>query len=300
MRRFAGYWGSKTGATNLDILYVPTPSTQVSDLEAGKVNLMFPTQAGAASLKGVKGVHVAQVSSAVTVFLDINNLRAPFNNVDVRRAVALAVNRSALATVAYQGAATASGYVPPTYSWSAPVTSLPYSTQNVAEAKALLAAGGYPHGLTTSLIYIPNYDPGTNALVELLASQLGSVGIHVTLNPLPTAAWVQANNTDQNYTLSWNEQSYYSNPLEYVNVPGYRQGPVPPALATLFHSANSSTTTSALYADINAIQKEEASLVYPTITLLALKIDVAYSSNLANVSVGPSLSRNFLASVEVR
>lgn len=301
LKRFGKYWGTKTAAPELRVLYIPTAATQVADLEAHKVDLIFPTAAGALELKKASGIRLKEVSSDVTVFLDINNLAPPFNNVYARRAVAAAVDRSALATVAYEGAAVPSGYVPPSYSWAEPLNKLPYTSLNgnPAEAKALLAKAGYPHGLSTSLIYIPNYDPGTNSLVTLLKAQLGAAGINVTLEPLQTAAWVAANNTNQNYTLSWNEQSYYSNPLEYVNIPGYRKGPVPSALARLFTSTDAASSTSALEAGIRGIEREEASLVYPTITLLALDSYVAYSSSVVGVSVGPSLSRNFLSGVSI-
>jgi len=301
LERFTKYWGKKAASPELRVLYIPTAATQVADLEAHKVDLIFPTAAGALELKKASGVHLQEVSSDVTVFLDINNLAPPFNNVYARRAVAAAVDRASLASVAYEGAAEPSGYVPPSYSWAETLNKLPYTflNGNPGEAKKLLAKAGYPHGLSTTLIYIPNYDPGTNSLVTLLKSQLGAAGINVTLKPLQTAAWVAANNTDQNYTLSWNEQSYYSNPLEYVNVPGYRKGPVPSALARLFTAADAASSTSALESGIRKIEKEEANLVYPTITLLALDSYVAYSNGVSGVHVGPSLSRNFLANVSV-
>lgn len=50
-------------------------------------------------------------------------------------------------------------------------------------------------------------------------------------------------------------------------------------------------------AAIAAIENEEATLVYPTITLLALDTYVGYSKSLSGVSVPSSLSRQFLAAV---
>ena len=127
--------------------------------------------------------------------------------------------------MAYAGAAVPSGYVPPNYSWSTPLKSLPYSQYNPAEAKRLLAAAGYPHGLAITLSYISNYEFGTNSLVAQMASELNAVGLKTTLTPMETASWLDSTNTKQAYQLNWNEQSYYSDPYLYVNVPSRR---VPP------------------------------------------------------------------------
>lgn len=301
MARFDGYWGQKTKAANLELLYVPQSTSQITDLQAGRVDLMQPTAAGVASLAHVHNISVKTVPSDVTVFLEINQARAPFNNVNLRRAVAVALNRAALAQVAYAGAAVPSGYVPPNYSWSTPLKRLPYSQYNPAQAKRLLAAAGYPHGLAITLSYISNYEFGTNSLVAQMASQLSAVGFKTTLKPMETASWLDATNTKQDYQLNWNEQSYYSDPYLYVNVPSRR---VPPPLmapvAALQQKILRSASVAAYQANINALQREEASLVYPTITLLAEKAYVAYRTGISGLNVGPSGSLNWLAGVVKR
>jgi ABC-type transport system substrate-binding protein len=299
VKRFTKYWGPKTGTENLDVLYIPTASTQVTDLQSGKVNLIFPSASGVESLKGDSSVSLNKVASATSVLLDSNSTEGPMKNLDVRRAVALAINREQLAKVAYQGLAVPSGYVVPSYSWAAPLSSLPYWSQNISKAKKLLAEGGYPHGFTTNLIYIPGYDQGTNALVQLLALQLAKIGVTLKLVPLQVAAWVQADNTDYNFTLSWNEESYYSDPGQYVAVEGYVKAPIPAPLKKLFAAEADASSTTQYEADINKIQKEEAYYVYPTTTLIAEYAYVAYSKSLSNVNVGVSLSRNFLAAVKI-
>jgi ABC-type transport system substrate-binding protein len=300
LKRFQKYWGPKTSTSSLHVLYIPTSSTQVTDLQTGKVDMIFPTSTGASSLKGNSGVVLKKVPSAVSVLLDSNSIQGPTKSLDVRRAIALAINRKQLASVAYQGLAVPSGYVVPTYSWAAPLSSLPYWSQNISEAKKLMAKGGYPHGFSTSLIYIPGYDQGTNAVVQLLAQQLSAIGITLKLVPLQAAAWVQADNTDYNFTLSWNEQSYYSDPLQYVAIEGYIKAPIPAPLKKMFTIAADASSTTQYEAEINAIQKEEANLVYPTTTLLAEDAYVAYSKNVSNVNIGLSMSRSFLAAVKIK
>ena len=277
MTRYNDYWGPKTKTANLEVLYVPESTSQITDLEAGKIDIMEPSPAGFASLSGQHSIVRQAVPSDVTVFLEINETTTPFNNIDVRRALAVALDRSALAKIAYSGAAVPSGYVPPNYAWSTPVNDLPYSQYNPTEAKHLLALAGYPKGVSITLKYITNYDFGTNSLVAQMQSELNAVGITTTLVPMDVASWLAITNVKQEYQLNWNEQSYYSDPDFYTVVPSRRvPPPVMPQIVALQNKAQAATSVMAYEADINAVQKEEAYLVYPTITLLAEKAYVAY------------------------
>jgi hypothetical protein len=134
-----------------------------------------------------------------------------------------------------------------------------------------------------------------------LDSQLDAAGFQVTLDPLQVAAWLAETNTNADFTLSWNEQTYYSDPYLYVGVPDYRHGPgkgnIPSALQALTASALRANSVAAYEAGIVKVEQWEASNVYPTITLLALNQYVAYRAQLTGVSVPGSGSRDFLASV---
>lgn len=299
LARFNQYWGPKTKTANLEVLYVPESTSQITDLQAGTADIIEPTPAGVASLTHAANITVQTVPSDVTVFLEINEARPPFNNLDLRRAVSVALDRASLASIAYSGAAVPSGYVPPTYGWATPVNDLPYSQYNPAEAKHLIALAGYPHGnVPITLSYISDYDFGTNSLVAQMQSELNAVGFTATLVPMEVAAWLDETNTKQDYQLNWNEQSYYPDPYFYVNVPSRRIPP--PVLApvqALQEKILDATSVQAYEADINALQKEEATLVYPTITLLAEKAYVAFRTDVSGVDVGANGSLNFLANV---
>ena len=299
LTRFNQYWGPKTKTANLEVLYVPQSTSQVTDLQAGTVDIVEPTPAGVTTLTHAANITVKTVPSDVTVFLELNEARPPFNNLDLRRAASVALDRTALARIAYSGAAVPSGYVPPNYGWATPVNDLPYSQYNPAEAKHLIALAGYPHGnVPISLKYISNYDFGTNSLVVQMQSELNAVGFVTTLVPMEVASWLDATNTKQDYQLNWNEQSYYPDPYFYVNVPSRRVPP--PVLApvqALQQKALAATSVRAYEADINALQKEEANLVYPTITLLAEKAYVAFRKDVSGVDVGPNGSLGFLVNV---
>lgn len=297
LKRYDEYWGTKTASSSLDILYTPKVATQVGDLEAGKVDLIFPDASSAAALKDNSKVSVSKVDTDSTIFLQVNNLAKPFDNQLVRQALAVAFDRGQLADQAYNGAARPSAYIPPGTAWAPAVSDLPFSTNNVAQAKKLLAKAGYPHGFSTNLMYISDYDFGTDNLVALMQSQLAKAGIKVKLVPLEAATWGDKL-TSAKYDLSWNAQSYYSNPFQYVQPADGRQGPVPASLQHLLNAALAAKDQTAYQQALVAVEKEEASTVYPTITLLATDMYAAYAKDLTGVNVPPSQSRTFLTQVK--
>ncbi|GAA3084465.1 ABC transporter substrate-binding protein [Streptosporangium carneum] len=296
LTRFDGYWGDKTKSERLNILYVPNVSTQVSNLKADKVDLIFPDVAGAKALSGSDKLTVDKAPTDSTIFLQVNNLTKPFDNEKVRQALALALDRDSLAQQAYSGAARASVYIPPGTAWAPKPADLPNSTQDIEKAKQLLREAGYPDGFSTSLMYISGYDPGTNNLVAAMQDQLAKAGIKVELDPLEGGAW-GAKLTKPDFALSWNAQSYYSNPFQYVQPAEGRQGPVPASLQKLLDEALKAESQEAYQQALIAIEKEEARTVYPTITLLATDMFVAYKKGMSGVAVPPSQSRTFLSQV---
>jgi ABC-type transport system substrate-binding protein len=303
LTRFANYWGPKAAAANLEMLYVPVATTEVTDLEAGKVDLLVAPEPAIVSLKGDKAVQTVQVSSDDVAGLQLNNDAAPFSNVDARRAVSVALDRAALGEVAYAGGAVATGPVPPSYSWATPLSKLPYSLYNPAQAKKLLAEAGYPHGVSVTMKYLTNFDWGTNALMAQVAQQLGAVGINVTLQPEDVATWAKAVIFTTNYQIGWNEFAYYSDPYTYVQLEANRfgkgVGPIPPQLNALQNAALSATP-SGFTAAINKITYWQYENAFPNINLVALDTFAAYlKAHVSNVNVLSSGSTEYLANVKV-
>jgi len=303
LTRFANYWGPKTAAANLDVLYVPVATTEVTDLEAGKVDLLVAPEPAIVSLKGDQAVQTVAVSSDNVVGLQLNNDAAPFNKVDARRAVSVALNRAALGQIAYAGGAVPTGPVPPSYSWATPLSKLPYSLYNPTQAKQLLTDAGYPHGVSVTMKYITSYDWGTNALMQQVAQQLGAVGIKVTLVPQDVATWAKQVIFSTNYQIGWNEFAYYSDPYTYVQLEANRYGagvgPIPPALNALQNAALSASP-SGFTAAINKITEWQYENAFPNINLVALDTYAAYlKAHVSNVQVLSSGSTQYLAQVKV-
>ena len=151
------YW--KKGLPYLDgIEYtiIPNRSTAILGFVAGKFDMTFPTEVTIPLLKDVK----AQAPNAVCVLeptnvstnLIINRESAPFDNADVRRAVALSLDRKSFIEIMAEGNADIGGAMlpPPAGVWGMPPEELKTVTgygddvkKNRDEARKLMEKAGF-------------------------------------------------------------------------------------------------------------------------------------------------------------
>ena len=113
----------------------------------------------------------------------------PFDDIRVRRAMALAINQEEIRDKYWNGDAELFAYpFPPNWkSYYVPLSQQPKSIQelytyNPAEAKKLLAEAGYPNGFTVKA-QVNNYASGMEQ-AELVAAYLAKVGVKLELEPL--------------------------------------------------------------------------------------------------------------------
>ncbi|MBI2910237.1 MAG: ABC transporter substrate-binding protein [Chloroflexi bacterium] len=115
------------------------------------------------------------------------NLRAkPWDDIRVRRAANLAIDREAVAKVVRGGFYPGYGYVVPRTPWTLPeeeIRTTPGFRQpkapDVAEAKRLLAEAGYSTGLKTTLLVASTI--ANKEASEALQNELAKVGVEVTI-----------------------------------------------------------------------------------------------------------------------
>ena len=157
--------------------------------------------------------------SGNTVWLEPNTSKAPFNNVNFRRAMAYALNPSAIAQAVYGGIATAStptGLLPTLASAGfvdKSVESQYGATYDPAKAKSLLASSGY-NGRTLTL-EAPQGWSDWNSAQTVIAQELNAVGIKVQVTE-PSFNQRTADITNGTYDLALdNNAGLDSSPWSY-------------------------------------------------------------------------------------
>lgn len=294
---FDRYYGTRAANGGLRVHYIPDGLTQLAGARAGQIDLFFPAPALLRTLSQERGL---KLESAVLDYIDaiaINSAKPPFDNVQVRRAIALAINRAAIVNTVYSGAAVPTSYLPPRLAWAPKVEDSPYGRRDIARAKALLAEAGFPNGFSARLMHLTDRVEDA-AQAAVIQSQLAAIGITVTIDALQPAVWTEKFNAPD-YDMSYNGYYGFSNPYEFLRIRTNRTGPIPPSLKALMDQLPQATTEAAFQALVAKISTEEAEQAYPGIPTVARKGFVAFVPALGNVVPPPDSTRQFLAAVTV-
>lgn len=174
------------GLPKLDgIRWVPVPenSTRAMMLQTGEAQFISPVPSEQVKvLEKRDGLEMLRVPSVVTRYLSMNETKKPLDDVRVRQAISLAINRKALIKVAYNGLAVPStGYIPPQLEGAVEFDDA--SAYDPARAKALLREAGYPNGFKTNIWSAYN-DGKTLKTLQFLQQQLAQVGIRAETRAL--------------------------------------------------------------------------------------------------------------------
>jgi peptide/nickel transport system substrate-binding protein len=227
------YW--KKGLPHLDgieFTIIPNRSTAILAFVAGNFDMTFPTGVTVPLLKDIK----SQAPNAVCVFaptnvstnIIVNSASPPFDNTDIRHAMALALDRKAFISIMFEGQVEIGGTMlpPPGGIWGMPkemLETIPgYGLDvdaNRAEARILMQKAGYgpdKHlAVKVSTRNIADYrDPAV-----ILIDQLKSIYIDADLDVVETANWF-SKIARKDYALGLNltgnavddpDQSFYEN-----------------------------------------------------------------------------------------
>ena len=182
-------------------------------------------------------------------FLSMNQSKTPFDNPNVRRAFAYAINTTALPSTAFLGlGVTANSLLPP--------TALDYRTKQAAypydlsQARQLLAQAGYANGLVIDLWRLPEprpYYPDTQKVADAIVQDLARVGVTVHIQNSDWATFYQ-NRDDGNLAFFMNGwQGVNGDPDEFLqaifNQAQRANGYFPLALAQLIEQARTLPAT---------------------------------------------------------
>lgn len=140
-------------------------------------------------------------------YFAFNTQKAPWDNEKLRQAVACAINRDDVLTVAVDGKGTLQKTILNRGLWGF-YDDMEGFNYDLDRAKALMAEAGYPDGgITTTLTYSTS---GAYAnIANVIQANLAQIGITVTLNPMEDATLKQTcvDGDQELYLWRWNEDS---------------------------------------------------------------------------------------------
>lgn len=277
LTRFDDYWGE--APTNAEVIFhYFTDATALNNaLLTGAIDIITSVQSpdSLAQFLDNPDFTVTEGASTTKELMAFNDRVAPFDNVQVRKAIARAIDNERLLQSIWGDYGTLIGsFVPPTDPWFVDLTAV--DAYDPESAKALLAEAGYADGFTFTL-ETPNYDPHP-IVAEFIQSELAEVGITVNINIITANEWYtkiyQAHDFDATLQEHVNHRDivFYGNPDFYW---GYNNPEVIELIASAEASATIEEQTEKLAAANRIIAEDAASdwlYLYPQIVVSSTSV----------------------------
>ena len=179
-KAFPQYFGGKAKIDNLVFAITPDASVRWAKLQKGECHVMpYPNPADVSAMKADPKITVLEQPGLNVGYLAYNTTKKPFDDVRVRKAVNMAINKKAIVDAVYLGSGIpAINPLPPTiWSYNKSIKDDAYDPD---AAKKLLAAAGFPNGFTTDLWAMPvqrPYNPNAKRIAELMQADLAKIGV---------------------------------------------------------------------------------------------------------------------------
>ncbi|HRE22023.1 MAG TPA: ABC transporter substrate-binding protein [Rhabdaerophilum sp.] len=205
VKRNDSYWGAKEPWATVTFKFIKSDPTRVAALLSGGVDVIegVPT-ADAQKLAKEPKVTLSSEFSNRVIYLHLDRLRKeaspfikgkdgagipnPLNNLKVRQALSMAINRPAIVDRIMEGEATpASQLLPDTYAGTS--KKLKPVAYDVNGAKKLLSEAGYPNGFKLT-IHGPNgrYTNDTK-IIEAVAQMFTRLGVETSVETMPPSVF---------------------------------------------------------------------------------------------------------------
>jgi peptide/nickel transport system substrate-binding protein len=202
--RNPNYW--EKGKPYLDsVTWTDTPSdnTRELQLKGGQAQVdEFPAWSTVASLKTTPNVTMNLFNSTRTDYLAFNETSKPFQDMHVRRAISLAINRAALVkAVLFGNGKPANSIFPPQVPYYQPATQgLQF---DLAAAKQEMAKSSVPNGFSTTILVSSGFSDSLT-IATIMQSELKPLGINLKIQQLdPNTANTNQQNLKYDMTLTY-------------------------------------------------------------------------------------------------
>jgi peptide/nickel transport system substrate-binding protein len=171
----AGYWGTKAKPSSVTFTYAPDPSQRLALVQSGAADIGVDLGPSQADLAAAAKLKVLRIGTTLKLVLFQFTKGAPLNNINNRKAIALAIDRNKITTGIFRGKARPDGGLLNVIPGTKPATQV---NANPAEARKLVQ--GSP---TVTLNYPTDRYPLMPEVAQAIGQMLEDVGFKVKLDP---------------------------------------------------------------------------------------------------------------------
>jgi peptide/nickel transport system substrate-binding protein len=270
MTRNENYWQPDLPYLDeIQHLYLPEAVTRMEALNSGVVDMLWNVE--------LEQLPVVEANADFQVMpgmpdnyqpIILNMKHAPLNDVRVRDALKLCVDRAGMVQAVTQGRG-AIANDQPIFSWHPLYADIPQRTQDIEQAKVLLAEAGYGDGLTLEMA-TSTIRTGMHESAIAFQEMAQQAGITIELKQLPTETfWGEY----LKYPLSVSNNNYFMPSLDanlafsyhsggYSNEPGYKNEELDSLIEDVSTERDEQKRVE-MYAEIQRIIHEDGAWIIP-------------------------------------
>lgn len=216
------YWRGRARLDDLVFVIAPDPTVRYAKVKSGECHTMaFPNPADLPAMMNDPALKVLTQEGLNVGFLAFNTARKPFDDVRVRRAFNLAIDKGAIVEAVYaQAGVAASNPIPPTlWSYNRGVADYRYDP---ARARQLIAEAGLADGFTFDLWAMPvqrPYNPNARRTAELMQSDLAKIGVRANIVTFEWGEYLRRSREMEHDALLFGFSSDNGDPDNFLHSP---------------------------------------------------------------------------------
>lgn len=193
LERFPEYWDrGKPYLDGLTFQALPDETSLVAALRAGQLDMVqFESGVNFKLVRHLVSLNHIQAPAIRWVVLDLAGDQAPTSNPDIRRAIALSIDREAILRIAGDGLGTRLGLLPPAMAfWAMPLDRLPNQNRDLGRARELIQRAGLRPPVPLTIRNIVGF-PSLIASVQVIADNLKDAGFDVRVETVDIGVWIR-------------------------------------------------------------------------------------------------------------
>ena len=203
LERFEDFHGRKPAFSKMILRAVTESTSRTIELESGAVDaIQSPPGSDINRIEANGKLAVYREPGQLVYHMGFNLDKEPYNNIKVRQAMNIAVNRPGMAKVVYRGNAT-----PSTGPWTSAVKYAPEDAKpieyDLEKAKQLLKEAGYENGFK-AVIWVPDRKEQGD-MATILQSEYKKIGIDMEIKVYEWGAYIEALKAPDHelYIMGW-------------------------------------------------------------------------------------------------
>lgn len=209
-KRFDGYWGEPAIAETAVLRWATEGAARLLELQAGTADMITaPSPDDRQSIVDDPDLQLLEYANPNVLYLAMTNTFEPFNDVRVRQAVAMGIDRQRIVDNFYPEGSIVPDFFTPCSIPNGCVGDAWYEFDPEG-ARALLAEAGYPDGFDTTIYYrdvFRGYLPEPSLVAVEFQTQLAeNLGINATVEVMESGAFIDESTNgrlDGFYLLGW-------------------------------------------------------------------------------------------------